>query len=714
MLKLWEILAVGAAALAHGATGSRLVSRQESFTNYINATRDDDSKVSLQITTQSGERNVTAPDLYGLFFEDISHSIDGGVYGELIQNRAFQGSGVKFGSIDGIPYQSIISSENPYVPFGPVLKSWRPIGDVKLSLDILHPLSEALPTVMQIDIPNNATGEVGFLNEGWWGMDVRPQTYNASFYILPNPLRNSSNLTHVDVSLRSNLTDDVWVTESIPLGNLSYFDYTKLHAQLEPTVQAPNSNNTFAVTFDASEVRGCTFYVSLISLFGETYKGRPNGLRKDLAEHIKEMNPAFLRWPGGNNLEGLSIASRFKWRQTLGDIRDRPGRVGTWDYYNTDGLGLLEFLHWCEDMEIKPLLTVYAGYSLNLAGGNWSVSYPEDRMGEVLQEALDELEYVTGNTSTRYGALRAQHGHPEPFDLEIVEIGNEDFFSYTYPYRFRILYDGLKEAHPNITFISSQYDENSNITIELPPGEMYDAHDYREPKWFLENFGRWDNWQEETNNSDITVFLGEYSVFGIDEPDQLVNFSNPLEEHIFFPRIVSAVAEGTYAIGAERNPNTVRLQSYAPAIANLNDFDWSPNFLTFSADPSQTILSVTYWQQWLFAHFRGTQTLPVANSEGDFNPLFWVATIDEPLNAVYLKVVNAGNLTVPLDVDLDSPYNNVNGTILTGELNDYNYKNNQTAVVPRPVNYTGETSNSDGVFSWEVPPYSLTVLQFDL
>lgn len=205
------------------------------------------------------------------------------------------------------------------MPYGPVLNGYRPIGNVKLSLDVLHPLSSALPTVLQLDIPYTATGEVGFLNEGWWGIDVKPQTYSTSFYIMPSAVRNNRTLTHISVSLRSNLTDKVWSTSSVPIGaNLSTINYTKIETQLHNTVMAPGANNTFAVTFDASEVAGTTFYISLISLFGETFKGRQNGLRKDLAEILYDAKPKFLRFPGGNNLEGRSLDTHWKWYETIG------------------------------------------------------------------------------------------------------------------------------------------------------------------------------------------------------------------------------------------------------------------------------------------------------------------------------------------------------------------------------------------------------------
>jgi alpha-N-arabinofuranosidase len=304
---------------------------------------------------------------------------------------------------------------------------------------------------------------------------------------------------------------------------------------------------------------------------------------------------------------------------------------------NTDGLGLLEYLQWCEDMEMEPVLAVYAGFSLDVYGQE-GTSYTPEQMQSALQEALDELEYCMGSVSTKYGALRAQHGHPEPFPIKFVEIGNEDWFSTTYPYRWKMLYEGLKKVHPNITYISTTFDEHKKYKISLPPGTMWDTHHYEEPQFFLRNFNQFDNWQRNTNNSDVGILLGEYSVFQVNTPSGVVNFGKPKDIHVAYPRMLSAIAEGVYALGGERNPSVVRMSSYAPSLQNLNAFNWTPNMILFTARAKETVLSASYWQQWMFGRFRGTHTLPVTNSEGDFNPLFWAASIDAPTGIVYVKV----------------------------------------------------------------------------
>lgn len=273
----------------------------------------------MNIWTKNGTRNQTAPYLSGLLFEDIAHSGDGGIYAELLRNRAFQGSGVTTGSGQPLlPGKIITESENSIIPFGPTLDGWSPIGDgVQLKLDLLHPLSSALQVALQIDVPLDATGEVGFKNDGFWGMAVTPQTYNASFHVQSNGFRWNGTLTHFNLSLRDNATEEVFVSNTIAFTGGEQpvpWMYRNYSTQLVNTARAPTTDNSFAITMDADEVRGQTFYFSLLSLFPETYKGRPNGLRRDLAEKLESGAFRFLRFPGGNALEGYSIQSKCEQR----------------------------------------------------------------------------------------------------------------------------------------------------------------------------------------------------------------------------------------------------------------------------------------------------------------------------------------------------------------------------------------------------------------
>ncbi|EMC94664.1 glycoside hydrolase family 51 protein [Baudoinia panamericana UAMH 10762] len=683
---------------------------------YINAAWTNGTGASVSINTKDKAlRNNTAPYLSGILFEDISHSGDGGIYAELVRNRAFQGS-----------------AENLIIPFAPTLEGWYPVGDARLSLDLLHPLSDALQVSLQVDIPLNATGEVGFHNDGFWGMAVTPQTYNASFFVQANGFRWNSTITHIDVSLRGNATgSDVFVSSTIDMAS-SYqpvaYQYRNYSVQLVNNVTAPTSNNSLYITMNAEELRGQTLYFDLISLFPETYKNRPNGLRKDLAENFKAGNFRFLRFPGGNNLEGYSIQRRWKWWQTTGPLMDRPGRPGDWTYYNTDGLGLLEYMYWCEDMDLVPVLGVYAGFSLDIAtydtGYTNANEWPVELMQHVLQEALDELEYLTGNTSTYWGAQRAAHGHVEPFDIPFVEIGNEDFFSYDYPARAAFMLNGLKAAYPNITYIYTTADlyatQPAKFNITLPKAVIWDDHVYAAASYFVESFDQFDNWQSYTyeNNisasNDVYASLMEYHVSSIDNRTGDPTFDYALAS-VNHPRMLSAVAEAVYALGWERNPDTFKLSAFAPAIQNVNFYRNTPYLMLFSANPNDTVLSTGYYQEQMFNTYYGTQTLPFNITQGGFNPLFFAAQIDVAKEVVYLKVVNAGHTTQKLTVELDMEYGYVNGTILeppvAGDLNAFNYFGNPTAVVPQAIDGLG-AFGAQSVFSWQVPAYSVSVLEF--
>ena len=401
---------------------------------------------------------------------------------------------------------------------------------------------------------------------------------------------------------------------------------------------------------------------------------------------------------------------------------------------NTDGLGLLEYLEWTEDMDITPVLAVYAGFSLDVWGQR-GTSFPSDEMQFVLDEALDELEYCMGSVHTKYGALRASHGHPKPFKIDFVEIGNEDWFSATYPDRFPIMYNGIKAKYPNITLISTAFNEapsqGFNYTIKIPKGGMWDTHHYEEPSYFLRNFNFYDNWQQDTDNEDVGILLGEYSVYQVDTPSGQINFSNPVDIHVPFPQMVSAIAEGVYALGGERNPNVVKMTSYAPSFMNRNWFNWTPDMISYTAMPNETVLSASYWQQSLFAHYRGTESLPVEAREGHINPLWWASSIEGD-STVFLKVtafpyspcalianailqvINSANFSVPLSVNLGASWESVNGTMMQNDnLHAFNSVENMEAVVPKALDIPSSPSGN-GAFSWDVPKFSITVLQFDL
>ena len=243
-------------------------------------------------------------------------------------------------------------------------------------------------------------------------MDVQVQPYNGSFWV--KGAYNGS----FTASLVSAITNDTFGSVSIP-SKQSSSGWTQYSYTLKPDMAAPNSNNSFVLTFDNSGAPDGSLDFNLISLFPPTYKNRPNGMRKDLMEALAGVHASFLRFPGGNNLEGNDPPYLWYWNETIGPLKDRPGRPGTWGYHNTDGLGLIEYLHWCEDLNLEPVLAVWAGYYLD------GTVVPQDELGPWVQFALDELEFLMGGANTTWGARRVALGYAEPFTIRHVEVSNQ-------------------------------------------------------------------------------------------------------------------------------------------------------------------------------------------------------------------------------------------------------------------------------------------------
>ena len=336
---------------------------------------------TAEITVQVDRPRVKiSPMLYGLMTEEINHSYDGGLYAELIQNRAFK---------DGPKAGEKPDPTNP--PHWTLVKSGE--ADGTMTLDDSDPVnSTALPTSLRLDIKAHGA-RIGVANDGYWGIPVRANTaYRARFYA-----RASADFKGpVTVSIESNDGKKTYASAEVTgIGRT----WKKFNATLKTGNVATTADNRFVISVPGGD--SGSLWLSLVSLFPPTYHNRPNGLRPDLMELLGGMKPAFLRFPGGNYLEGNTIEERFDWKKTIGPLEERPGHPCPWGYPSTDGLGLLEFLEWCEDLKMEPVLGVYAGYSL----AQQRVSAGKD-LEPYVQDALDEIEYVTGGPETKWGARR--------------------------------------------------------------------------------------------------------------------------------------------------------------------------------------------------------------------------------------------------------------------------------------------------------------------
>ena len=377
---------------------------------------------SPSLTIQVDHPTATvSPTLYGLMTEEINYSYDGGIYAELVRDRTL-----------GRAWDSLT--------LWPIVARGDSI--VNVSADESSGPSHALTRSLRVTVSKaSPASPAGVENGGYWGIPVRPHTmYSGSFYAMTD-----SPGIPVTVTLQNDQTGVVAASATVTglSGEWKRFTYT-----LKTGDVSVSSNNHLILTI----AKSATVWFNLISLFPPTYHDRPGGNRSDIMNLLAAMQPKFLRLPGGNYLEGDHIADRFDWKKTIGPWVDRPTHMSPWRYRSSDGMGLLEFLEWCEDLKMEPVLAVYAGYSL--AGDHVD---PGPALEPYVEDALDEIEYVTGAADTKWGAERAKDGHPAPFPLRYIEVGNEDWFDHSHSYegRFAQFYHAIKQRYPDLQIIAT-------------------------------------------------------------------------------------------------------------------------------------------------------------------------------------------------------------------------------------------------------------------
>jgi alpha-L-arabinofuranosidase len=482
------------------------------------------------------------PLFYGLMTEEINHAYDGGLYAELIQNRIFQ------------------DKKEPVC--------WSAVGDGAITIDTSNPVNDiALERSLRLDSTGN---HAGISNTGFWGIPVWPNTtYHASFYA-----RADAN-GPLAVEIQSNDGKTTFARATIPAITTGW---NKYEANLTTADVQSSSTNRFVIT---TASKGSIWF-SLVSLFPPTYHNRPNGNRIDISEKLAALHPAFLRFPGGNFLEGDTIPTRFDWKNTIGPLENRPGHMGCWGYHVSDGLGLLEFLRWCEDLKMEPLLAVYAGYSLKGDHVN-----PGADLEPYVQDALDEIEYCTGDTNTTWGKHRAEDGHSQPFVIHYIEIGNEDWFdnSGAYDGRFTQIFRAIKAKYPNLLCIASARSVHS-VTPDL-----YDDHGYPHPQDMLRMVNRYDHYSPDQPK----VFFGEWAT----------------QDGKPTPTMRAALCDAAWLTGLQRDCDTVQMNCYAPLLVNVNPgaWQWPTNLIGYNATSS--FGSPSYYAQAMYSRAWGDTVLPV-------------------------------------------------------------------------------------------------------
>ncbi|KAJ3854007.1 glycoside hydrolase family 51 protein [Lentinula lateritia] len=575
------------------------------------------------------------------------------------------------------------------------LNAWHSVNGAQLTvIEEIVPVSSALPNALSVAIPSGSSGQVGVGNEGYFGIKVNSSdTYNASFFYR-FPVASSFNVT-ATVGLQTSTGEFLGGTNVTLSG--SQTSWLQVNATIQPTITPDSLTNNFTVTVDGAELAGQTINFAMFSLFPPTFKNRPNGMRIDIAETLSAMAPSFFRLPGGNNL-GQTVATRWQWNNTVGSLVDRPGRVGDWGYVNTDGLGIFEFLTWCEDLNMQAIMAVWSGFAL---GGT---SIAEDDLGPYIQQAIDQINFAVGDPAeSDAAALRASLGHPDPFPVVHIEIGNEDFFAAdTYTYRWNQYITALQATFPDLSFLATSDTFNP---VLIPNPAEWDIHVYQTPSWFAENSFIYDGFERNGTH----YFEGEYAAISTN-PNDL--FGTPADGRLTFPTIESSTGEAAFMTGLERNSDIVFAASYAPllnvstTIFNIGTHPAeTPNLVSF--DSGNVYPSTSYYVQQLFSLNRGDEYLPSTLPDAD-GTTFWsvVRKTSVVPNEIIIKVVNTvgtvSNVTFQLPFSVEDT---VTVQLLTGAETDSNTPTTPNMITPQHSSLTvGET------FAYTAPGFSVSVL----
>jgi alpha-L-arabinofuranosidase len=534
-----------------------------------------------------------SPMLYGLMTEEINHSYDGGLYAELLSNHTFRSNWA------GVEGWGLIRNGN---------------AKASASMDKANGPSTALPASLKLTVDAaSEANEAGLSNVGYWGVPVRPNTaYHLSFYA-----KIEGDISVVRARLVSDDSGRVLAETAISVHSGAWQSY---ESSLKTGGLVASAKNHLELTVNHSGA----VWLQLPSLMPPTYNNRPNGLRIDLMEKMAAMHPHFVRLPGGNYLEGDTMNDWYNWRKTIGPLVDRPGHQAPWSYWSTDGLGLLEFLEWTEDLKVEPVLAVYAGYALK-----HEYAKPGPDLEPYVQAAVDEVEYVTGDVSTKWGAERAKDGHPAPFPLHYIEIGNEDDFdrSGSYSARFAQFALALRKKYPQYKLIATTKVKETEAAAQP---DVIDDHYYKSPADMFDLVHKYDT----APRDGMKVFVGEWAT----------RSGSPT------PNMGDALGDAAWMTGLERNSDLIVMASYAPLLVNVNPgaMQWATDLIGYDALNSYG--SPSWYAQSLFSGHLG-DGVPQSSITGAQDRFFYSATVSSVDHTLHLKLVNASNHPQALTID---------------------------------------------------------------
>ena len=552
-------------------------------------------------------KGTIQPTMWGIFFEDINMGADGGIYAELVKNRSFE--------------------------FNKPLMGWKILGKPATEGDftVLNRGMEntANPRFLRVVLHNNAQGSIGLSNEGFRGMGIK----NCLQYDFSVMYRQTAASIKMHIELINEKGEKIGGT--VATAGFTGTTWKKQTASFTAVADALKASMNIWLEGDG------TIDLDMVSLFPtDTWKKRPGGMRADMVQMLADLKPGFIRFPGGCIVEGFDLTNRYQWKKTVGPVEERQLIMNRWnvefahrpapDYFQTFGLGFFEYFQLAEDIGAEPLPILNCGMACQF---NSAELVPLDDLDPYVQDALDLIEFANGDVNTKWGKLRAGMGHPAPFHLKLMGVGNENWGP-QYLERLKVFTKAIKSKYPDIKLVnSSGTDPNGdrfdylNNELRSMNADIIDEHYYRKPEWFFSNARRYDNYPR----SGSKIFGGEYA----SHSDKVANGEN---KNCW----IAALSEAAFMTGLERNADVVNMASYAPLFAHIDGWQWTPDLIW--VNNLQSYGTPDYYVQQLYSLNKGTKVVPITlNNDvvAGQDSLYAAACIDEKTNDLIVKMVNA-------------------------------------------------------------------------
>ncbi|KQB44582.1 Alpha-L-arabinofuranosidase [Flavobacterium daejeonense] len=620
------------------------------------------------------------PTMYGVFFEDINFAADGGLYAEMVKNRSFEFNVPLMGWSQ--PNSSTHSMNK----------------DSGIALPMQASADRLNDDFCRITINNDKGYQI--INEGFRGMGIKKDAkYNLSL-----KAANHNNAIKKIIIQFIDANKKVLGETSITPSSEKWKNYS---AQLVAT--ATEAKAQLKISFEGTGI----IDLDMISLFPEeTWKNRKNGLRKDIVKLLYDLKPGFIRFPGGCIVEGMTLDNRYQWKKTVGPVEDRETMINRWnvefknkqapDYFQSFGLGFYEYFQLSEDIGAQPLPILSCGIACQYNSGEL---VPMEELDTYVQDALDLIEFANGAVTTKWGKLRADMGHPNPFNLKFIGVGNEQWGP-QYIERYKVFAKAIKSKYPNITIVSGAGPSPDGAMFDYGweelkkmNAEIVDEHYYKNPEWFKENAARYDKY----DRNGPKVFAGEYAAHpkGVEDGFKENNW-------------LAALSESAFMTGLERNADVVHLTSYAPLMAHVEAFQWAPDMIWF--DNLNAYGTANYYVQKMYSNNKGTDVLSITKDGKALtgqNDLYATAAKDVNQKELIVKLVNTSAKAQDLTINLSGKGVESKGKmiVLTHEkLDDYNTLAEPTKIIPVEKEY--KTAGKKAVVN--VPAYSFVVLKLKL